>query len=266
GGQQEGHVFAAIEHPERHDATRGGHRGTHRADLAERQGCQLRPGRSRLERLGRQRQLAPQGLRPLSRRTPRDAGAVAGHVHVRHRPGPHDVVPLFRLRHRQCRQRVAAERARDGDDAALPDVDDHPAHDHDEQQHDDHHDADRVRGNGRACLPGERLERHAVRPYRRHGVHRARPRGVSRLPRRAPPTMAVIEPHWPENPYTPYVGTVDIIGVDRYPCSYVSGCVFSKIDDTLALLDQAGVPHYWAFIQAFADSYYRMPTADELHE
>ncbi len=82
----------------------------------------------------------------------------------------------------------------------------------------------------------------------------------------AHPTMAVIEPHWPENPYTPYVGTVDIIGVDRYPCSYVSGCVFSKIDDTLALLDQAGVPHYWAFIQAFADSYYRMPTADELHE
>src|SRR5205823_2909168 len=82
----------------------------------------------------------------------------------------------------------------------------------------------------------------------------------------AHPTMAVIEPHWPENPYTPYVGTVDIIGVDRYPCSYVSGCVFSKIDDTLALLDQAGVPHYWAFIQAFADSYYRMPTADEVHE
>ena len=80
------------------------------------------------------------------------------------------------------------------------------------------------------------------------------------------PTMAVIEPHWPENPYTPYVGMVDIIGVDRYPCSYVSGCVFSKIDDTLALLDQAGVPHYWAFIQAFADSYYRMPTADEVHE
>src|SRR5437879_1988111 len=80
------------------------------------------------------------------------------------------------------------------------------------------------------------------------------------------PTMAVIEPHWPENPYTPYVGTVDIIGVDRYPCSYVHGCVFSKIDDTLALLDQAGVPRYWAFIQAFADSYYRMPTADELHE
>ena len=80
------------------------------------------------------------------------------------------------------------------------------------------------------------------------------------------PTMAVIEPHWPENPYTPYVGTVDIIGVDRYPCSYVNGCVFSKIDDTLALLDQAGVPHYWAFIQAFADSYYRMPTADEVHE
>ena len=80
------------------------------------------------------------------------------------------------------------------------------------------------------------------------------------------PTMAVIEPHWPENPYTPYVGTVDVIGVDRYPCSYVNGCVFSKIDDTLALLDQAGVPHYWAFIQAFADSYYRMPTADEVHE
>src|SRR5207247_2049340 len=86
---------------------------------------------------------------------------------------------------RKGRQRVAAERAGDCDDAALPDVDDRAAHDHDEHQHHDHHDADRVRRNGRAGLSGEGLERDAVRPYRRRGVHRARPRGVSRLPRRA---------------------------------------------------------------------------------
>jgi len=81
-----------------------------------------------------------------------------------------------------------------------------------------------------------------------------------------PPTVAVIEPHSPGNPYAPYVGTVDVIGADRYPCSYQNGCVYSKIDDAVALLEQAGVPHYWGVIQAFSDSYYRMPTADELHQ
>jgi hypothetical protein len=81
-----------------------------------------------------------------------------------------------------------------------------------------------------------------------------------------PPTLAVIEPHSPGNPYTPYVGTVDVIGIDRYPCSYANGCVMSKIDDAIQLIEASGAPRWWGVIQAFADSYYRMPTADELHE
>jgi len=80
------------------------------------------------------------------------------------------------------------------------------------------------------------------------------------------PTFAVIQPHFPENPYAPYVGAVDIIGVDRYPCSWAAGCVYAKIDETLGLLEAAKVPRYWAIVQAFADSYYRWPTVEELHE
>jgi len=80
------------------------------------------------------------------------------------------------------------------------------------------------------------------------------------------PTFVVIEPHSPGNPYSPYVGTVDIIGVERYPCSHKNGCIMSKIDDAVSLAEQAGVPRYWGILQAFGDSWYRMPTADELHE
>jgi hypothetical protein len=81
-----------------------------------------------------------------------------------------------------------------------------------------------------------------------------------------PPTFAVIEPHSPGNPYAPYVGMVDVIGVERYPCSWKNGCVFSKIDDAVSLAEAAAVPHYWAVIQAHQDDWYRLPTADELHE
>ena len=80
------------------------------------------------------------------------------------------------------------------------------------------------------------------------------------------PTFAVIMAHWPDNPYVPYVGTIDIIGADRYPCSWAKGCVFTDIDETIGLLETAKVPRYWAIVQAFADSYYRWPTAEELHE
>src|SRR5439155_876720 len=64
------------------------------------------------------------------------------------------------------------------------------------------------------------------------------------------PTFAVIMAHWPENPYAPYVGTVDIIGADRYPCSWAKGCVFTDIDETIGLLETAKVPRYWAIVQA----------------
>jgi hypothetical protein len=81
-----------------------------------------------------------------------------------------------------------------------------------------------------------------------------------------PPTFVVIQPHSPGNPFTPYVGTVDVIGGERFPCSHDNGCVMSKIDETIGLLDAANVPRYWVLIQAFADSFYRTPTADELRQ
>jgi len=81
-----------------------------------------------------------------------------------------------------------------------------------------------------------------------------------------PPTFVVLEPHSPGNPYAPYVGTVDVIAADPYPCSYANGCVMTKIDGEIALLEAAGVPRYWGVLQAFADSYYRYPTRDELRE
>lgn len=83
-----------------------------------------------------------------------------------------------------------------------------------------------------------------------------------------PPTLVAIEPSTGPikgaNPFTPYVGTVDIIGAERYPCTFKDGCVMSRIDDTIALLQQANVPRYWAILQAFADSTHLLPTPDEL--
>jgi hypothetical protein len=81
-----------------------------------------------------------------------------------------------------------------------------------------------------------------------------------------PATFAVIEPHSPGNPYAPYVGTVDVIAADAYPCSHAHGCDMSKIETAVRLLDEARAPRYWAIVQAFGDSYYRMPTPEELRE
>ena len=67
------------------------------------------------------------------------------------------------------------------------------------------------------------------------------------------PTFVVIEPHSPGNPYSPYVGTADIIGVERYPCSHKNGCVMSKIDDAVSLAEQAGVPRYWGIPRGDGD-------------
>ena len=40
----------------------------------------------------------------------------------------------------------------------------------------------------------------------------------------------------------------------------------SRANGEIALLEAAGVPRYWGVLQAFADSYYRYPTRDELRE
>lgn len=65
-------------------------------------------------------------------------------------------------------------------------------------------------------------------------------------------------------------GTVDIIGLDHYPCTYAHGCDYSVVDDEAAAADRLGI-RYWGVVQAFGDDastggWYRLPTADELHQ
>jgi hypothetical protein len=78
----------------------------------------------------------------------------------------------------------------------------------------------------------------------------------------APPTFVVI---YRVEELKLFAGTVDILAVDRYPCSIRNGCDFTKIDEAIAEVDRLGV-RYWAVIQAHGDDWYRVPTADELHE
>lgn len=66
--------------------------------------------------------------------------------------------------------------------------------------------------------------------------------------------------------FADWVGTVDIIGLDFYPCSYSDGCVYSKIDDKVAQAEAAGITRYWGVIQAHGDDWYRQPTPDEEHQ
>jgi hypothetical protein len=60
-------------------------------------------------------------------------------------------------------------------------------------------------------------------------------------------------------------GTVDFIGIDKYPCNVkLNGCDYSGIDEAAALADSLGMP-YIGVIQAFGDDYYKMPTPAEIH-
>jgi hypothetical protein len=62
----------------------------------------------------------------------------------------------------------------------------------------------------------------------------------------------------------------DVMGLIRYPCSYANGCVMSKIDETIAAANAAGIAHYWAVPQMFYEpepgGYYRAPSATELQQ
>jgi hypothetical protein len=62
-----------------------------------------------------------------------------------------------------------------------------------------------------------------------------------------------------------FAGTVDVIGLDHYPCSLEHGCDYSVIDQEAAAADQLGI-RYWGVIQAAGDDYYKLPTPQELHE
>lgn len=58
-------------------------------------------------------------------------------------------------------------------------------------------------------------------------------------------------------------GAADYIGLDPYPCYEGSACDFSWIQKTIQAANAAGL-NYWGVVQAFNDSSWRWPTADEL--
>jgi chitodextrinase len=59
-------------------------------------------------------------------------------------------------------------------------------------------------------------------------------------------------------------GTATYIGLDPYVCySWSSTCDYARIDANIAAADAAGI-NYWGVVQAFNDSSWRWPTADEM--
>jgi len=84
---------------------------------------------------------------------------------------------------------------------------------------------------------------------------------IHRLDPAHPVTYVVLE--HPDQ-YTLYAGAEDIIGADPYPCHWGAPCDMTKIPDAIAALRAAGIARYWGVLEAFQDSYYRYPTADEL--
>ena len=77
-----------------------------------------------------------------------------------------------------------------------------------------------------------------------------------------PPTLVVIERL---ERLKLFAGKVDVLGLDRYPCSIKNGCDYSKIEAQAAEADRLGV-RYWGVIQAYGDDWYKVPTAEELHQ
>jgi chitodextrinase len=62
-----------------------------------------------------------------------------------------------------------------------------------------------------------------------------------------------------------WAGTVDIIGLDKYPCKIkLNGCDYSIIDQQVAEAERLEI-RYWGVVQAFGDDYYKLPTPEELH-
>jgi hypothetical protein len=62
-----------------------------------------------------------------------------------------------------------------------------------------------------------------------------------------------------------FAGTVDVIGLDHYPCSIRNGCNYSVINEQAAAADRLGI-RYWGVIQAHGDDWYRLPTPQEIHD
>lgn len=66
-------------------------------------------------------------------------------------------------------------------------------------------------------------------------------------------------------PYDYWVDTADIFGLVVYPC-YQGTCNFGMIDQAVSVAESVGLGEYWAIVQDFADSWYDLPTADQVNE
>jgi hypothetical protein len=62
-----------------------------------------------------------------------------------------------------------------------------------------------------------------------------------------------------------WVGKADYVGLDPYPCYQGQPCNYGWIDQVIAAADNADL-NYWGVAQAFNDSNWRWPTADELKQ
>jgi hypothetical protein len=77
-----------------------------------------------------------------------------------------------------------------------------------------------------------------------------------------PPTFLV---SYRVDQFRRFAGTVDVMGLDHYPCSIKHGCDYSVIEEQAAEADRLGI-RYWGVIQAHGDSWYKLPTPSELHQ
>ena len=93
---------------------------------------------------------------------------------------------------------------------------------------------------------------------------RARSRLVKSIDRRRKrPTFIVLQR--PEQ-LKLFARTVDVIGLDRYPCKvHLNGCDYSVIHRQAAEANRLRI-RYWGVIQAHTDGYYKLPTPAELHQ
>jgi hypothetical protein len=66
--------------------------------------------------------------------------------------------------------------------------------------------------------------------------------------------------------YAPWVGVSDVAALIVRPCAISRGCENTRIDSALTAAQSAGFPRIWGIVQDFGDSYYLMPTADQLRD
>ena len=80
-------------------------------------------------------------------------------------------------------------------------------------------------------------------------------------PDRAHPTYATIDD---PAQFVAFRDSVDVIATDPYPCRQNAACDWSLIPRRIASLRAAGITHYVALLQLFADDQWRWPTPAEL--